>query len=346
MVVGTAPVMLIVTPLHHMTFTIGDTPRLQLACPAKTGTYHCTIKSAELKRRLALMSRALGIVILVGAMLLPSRLDAATPSSFTYQGRLADGGIPANAAYDFHFTLYSQASGGSQLGSVVTNDNLTVVDGLFVANLDFGSAAFDGNNRYLLISIRPAGSGSAYTDLGPRQSISPSPYAIHALDSASVGGVVATNVATRGDTELIISPLLHERSVVLNRTLNENGTIDLSTTDPSSDRRVLFPLNVPDSLSGHPQKLKRVTFDYNTVRTTAGAVSITDVSVRMLNNAGGYTALYHDTTLRQNTSWSTVVLQPLSDVLITGSIILRIRMTFSAAADTFSVGTIKATVGE
>src|SRR4051812_4289924 len=100
-----------------MSFTIGDTPRSQLACSAKTGTYNSTIKPAELKRRLALMSRALGMLILIGAMLLPSRLDAATPYSFTYQGRLADGGVSANAAYDFHFTLYSQATGGSQLGS-------------------------------------------------------------------------------------------------------------------------------------------------------------------------------------------------------------------------------------
>jgi hypothetical protein len=66
----------------------------------------------------------------------------------------------------------------------------------------------------------------------------------------------------------------------------------------------------------------------------------------MLNNSGGFTYLYRDTTVRQNTAWTTVVLQPMTDLPITGSLILRLRLTFGAAADTFSVGTIKALVGE
>jgi hypothetical protein len=286
------------------------------------------------------------VLLLLAACFFTRPAAATTQSTFTYQGKLTDAGIPANGAYDFQFRLYNQAVGGTQIGSTVTNDALTVLNGLFTSDLDFGASAFDGSDRFLLISIRPGGSAGAYTDLASRQGVRPSPYAIHAGDSATVGGVSATNLVARADAEFIISPLLHERSVVLNHTLNENGTIDLTTTDHSSDRRVLFPLNLPDSLGNHPQKLKRVAFDYNTVRSTYAPVSITDVSVRMLNNSGGYTALYHDTTIRQSTAWTTVVLQPLVDVPITGSIILRIKMTFGAATDTFSVGTIKATVGE
>ena len=41
---------------------------------------------------------------------------AALGSGFTYQGRLNDGGSPANDLYDFEFKLYDDASGGWVIG--------------------------------------------------------------------------------------------------------------------------------------------------------------------------------------------------------------------------------------
>ena len=40
-------------------------------------------------------------------------------SSFTYQGRLTDGGSPANGNYDLQFRLYDDLTGGNQIGSTV-----------------------------------------------------------------------------------------------------------------------------------------------------------------------------------------------------------------------------------
>src|SRR5437763_17045873 len=62
-----------------------------------------------------------------------------TGSGFTYQGRLQDGGAPANGAYDFTFTLYDAASGGNQINDPVISLAQPVSDGLFTIYLDSGS---------------------------------------------------------------------------------------------------------------------------------------------------------------------------------------------------------------
>ena len=46
----------------------------------------------------------------------------AQTSTFTYQGRLTDGGTAANGTYDLQFTLWDAVNGGNQqpIGSPVT----------------------------------------------------------------------------------------------------------------------------------------------------------------------------------------------------------------------------------
>jgi hypothetical protein len=41
-------------------------------------------------------------------------------TAFTYQGRLTDGGSPANGSYDLTFALFSVSSGAGQVGSTIT----------------------------------------------------------------------------------------------------------------------------------------------------------------------------------------------------------------------------------
>ena len=99
-------------------------------------------------------------------------------TAFTYQGRLTDGGSPANGSYDFQFKLYDAASGGTQVGSTVTKEDVAVSDGLFTVELDFGTGVFTGDARHLEIGVRPGSSTSAYTTLMPRQTLTPTPYAL------------------------------------------------------------------------------------------------------------------------------------------------------------------------
>ncbi|WP_322494996.1 hypothetical protein [Chloroflexus sp.] len=105
-------------------------------------------------------------------------LQAVLGTAFTYQGRLTQSGGPVNGTCDVEFRLFDDAAAGAQIGSTQTKTNVTVTNGVFTVALDFGANAFNGDARWLAISVRcPAGSGS-YTALSPRQPLTPAPYAL------------------------------------------------------------------------------------------------------------------------------------------------------------------------
>lgn len=55
---------------------------------------------------------------------------------------------------------------------------MTVTNGLFTTQLDFGASAFTGDARYLEVRVRPGSSTGAYTTLSPRQQLTATPYAL------------------------------------------------------------------------------------------------------------------------------------------------------------------------
>lgn len=104
---------------------------------------------------------------------------------FTYQGRLNDGGAPANGTnYGMVFYLYDAPTNGNLLGNegIVS---VSVSNGLFTVPLDFGGV-FDGNPRWLEISVQKNGGG--FTTLAPRQQITPTPYAVFANTASNLSG--------------------------------------------------------------------------------------------------------------------------------------------------------------
>jgi hypothetical protein len=111
-------------------------------------------------------------------------LAAPLSETFTYQGRLDDGGAPADGLYDFQFRLFDAASGGAIVGNPLTYSNVQVSDGLFTRAVNFGGIGllFQGDRRWLEVRVREAGSGG-YTILGPRQEITASPYSSYALNA-------------------------------------------------------------------------------------------------------------------------------------------------------------------
>jgi hypothetical protein len=123
----------------------------------------------------------------------------AQTTSFTYQGKLSDGGGPATSVYDFQFTVWDALSGGAQQPQpspvTVTKTNVAVSGGIFTVQLDFGASAFPGADRYLEIGVRPTG-GGGFTILSPRQPITPTPYAMRSASAASADTATsATNAA-------------------------------------------------------------------------------------------------------------------------------------------------------
>jgi hypothetical protein len=108
-------------------------------------------------------------------------------TAFTYQGRLTDTSGPMTGNCDFQFKLFNAASGGTQIGGTQTLTGVAVSEGLFTVQLDFGAGAFNGYPRWLGISVRcPAGSGD-YVTLGPRQELTPVPYALYAASAPGDG---------------------------------------------------------------------------------------------------------------------------------------------------------------
>ncbi len=132
----------------------------------------------------------------------PSPAASALGTAFTYQGKLTSGGEPVNGSYDFEFKLYNDPSAGSQVGSAFDVSNVTVNNGLFTAQLDFGNV-FDGTALYLEIGVKPASSAGAYTPITPRRFLSATPYAQYAMQAGSVAWSGITGIpagVTSGST--------------------------------------------------------------------------------------------------------------------------------------------------
>ncbi len=148
-------------------------------------------------RIIATVAAGLGIIALVPVATALGD-DAAEPpgqtiqavtalgSAFTYQGRLTDAGSPANGTYDLRFILYDADTAGASVGSTQTKEDVSVTNGLFSVELDFGNASFNGDARWVEISVRPGASAGTFTVLSPRQPISPTPYALFAKAAAGI----------------------------------------------------------------------------------------------------------------------------------------------------------------
>src|SRR5437660_324665 len=130
--------------------------------------------------------------VVIGLLLLSALVFPLTAFSqgtaFTYQGRLTENTGAANGDYDFIFQLFDAASGGTSQGGRLTNNGVSLNNGLFTVTLDFGVSPFSGGAaRWLEIGVRTNGAGS-FGILNPRQALTATPYAITA---ANLSGVLA-----------------------------------------------------------------------------------------------------------------------------------------------------------
>lgn len=134
------------------------------------------------------MIRATAILLFA---LVQSASAAPLDSSFVYQGQLQQAGAPAQGLYDFSFALYDELSAGVQVGSTLVVEDVPVSDGVFSVQLDFGSAAFDGEQRWLAIGVRDGLDAASFQALTPRQQVTATPYALYAerVAPSSVGSI-------------------------------------------------------------------------------------------------------------------------------------------------------------
>src|SRR5436190_17851484 len=131
-------------------------------------------------------------------------------SGFTYQGRLTDGGMPANGNYDLQFALFDATDGSNQIGPTKIVSSVSLSGGVFTVTLDFGGNSFTGANRFLEISARPSGA-AAFTLMTPRQPITSTPYAVRSVTASNaemannaqqLAGVAASQYVKTDDVRL------------------------------------------------------------------------------------------------------------------------------------------------
>src|ERR1700679_4370365 len=75
-------------------------------------------------------------------------------TAFMYQGRLTDGGSPANGIYDLRFGVFDAMTNGNAVSGSLTNFSVPASNGLFAVTLVFGTNIFTGPDRWLDVSVR------------------------------------------------------------------------------------------------------------------------------------------------------------------------------------------------
>jgi formylglycine-generating enzyme required for sulfatase activity len=150
---------------------------------------------------------------------------------FSYQGRLLEGGLPAQGRYDLRFELFSAGAGGTPWAAPLTNRAVNVEAGVFNVLLDFGTNVFSGASCWLEIGVRPSGPPVEFVVLAPRQPLTPVPYAIYTLQAESVVGPLSaaqlpTNVA-RLDLDQTFGGSVTFGGLVTIGTSNAPGLLDV-----------------------------------------------------------------------------------------------------------------------
>ncbi|MEK6676224.1 MAG: tail fiber domain-containing protein [Planctomycetota bacterium] len=127
-----------------------------------------------------LRSMLVGVFCALLAIQMGTAVGAPLGTAFTYQGRLIKNsspiGNPSPVVCDMTFGLWDASVAGNQVGtSPVGPLPISVANGLFTTNIDFGPDAINGQARWLEIAVQCPGDASA-TILTPRQELKPAPY--------------------------------------------------------------------------------------------------------------------------------------------------------------------------
>lgn len=183
------------------------------------------------------LGAAAGLALAFGTLAVSAETDA-VGTAFSYQGRLTIDGVPASGSYDIQFRLYDASISGTVLATTTATAQ-QVDKGVFTSMLDFGTAAFTGQQRWLEIAARQSGVGS-YVTLSPRQEITPTPYAMYAM-SGTPGpqgppGAQGPTGATgpQGPPGPSVPWIIAGSAIYYNQ-----GNVGINTTNPSALLHVL-----------------------------------------------------------------------------------------------------------
>ena len=218
--------------------------------------------------------------ITVGVLGLTAVVQADPLSAvFTYQGRLDVAGAPLTDTADFEFTLWDAASGGNMISTAFPANHVMVVDGAFSVDLNFGVSAFDGDARWLEISVRSPAGGGTFATLTPRQPLRAAPYALQTR-----GIVVANNgnvaIGTTSSAERLTVAASADPAVRVENLGSGSAAVQLAAADYEWEWRMKSANNLGlfDTTAGN---VERLTID------TAGNVGIGNASPTSRLDVGG-----------------------------------------------------------
>jgi len=131
--------------------------------------------------------------ILIAATLATTSATFAQGTAFTYQGQLKNGGSPVAGNVNMTFKLFDALAAGTQQGSTLTQNGLSVTNGLFTTQLDFGVNPYTANQaRWLEVAVEGQ-------TLSPRQPLTPAPFALNTR-GINVDGTGRVGIGTAAPT--------------------------------------------------------------------------------------------------------------------------------------------------
>ncbi|UCC31402.1 MAG: tail fiber domain-containing protein [Phycisphaerales bacterium] len=238
-------------------------------------------------------------LVLVAAFLVsggPASGQPTAGTAFTFQGKLEHPpGTPATGVFDFCFTLYDACTDGNPVGGPIYMDGqdenpppVTVTDGIFTVDLDFGGDVFDGDERCLGVEVRE-GDPDPYIELFPRQHLRPTPYALYPLNphfSVITGSGTQNRISKFDGPQSITDSNIYDdgESVdigvpVSTEALDVNGDVHASATI-SSDGNI--------HASGTISSGSSITIDgiTDTISATTGTISFDDENLVTTGKVG------------------------------------------------------------
>jgi hypothetical protein len=261
---------------------------------------------------------------LIAVLLICATATLAQTTAFTYQGRFTDSTLPqpTNGSYEMQYKLFdtSVVGTGLQNGNTLTVSSVSVVNGIFTVQLDFGGGAFRANSIFIEIGVRPVGSAAAFTVLGPRQQITAAPLAVRsqisdlaeiAGNSAALGGIIANQYVQTNDARLADdrnptagSPnYIQNQSAVsqsANLKINGNATVGGTVSGNTVDAGTQFNLGGSRFLSGGSGNV--IAGSNAGTTTTGGDNSFFGTNAGMTNATGFNNALFGTDAGRNNTA--------------------------------------------
>jgi len=239
--------------------------------------------------KIALIRLSLACFLLCGLA------DAADQvEEFTYQGRLLLNGQPANGTFPMTFTLFDAASGGAQVGTLVSKPSVNVSGGGFGVALGY-PGAFTGKQLWLEITVNGQ-------TLGVREAVRAAPVAQFALNGARMLDYNETSPSSAASP-----PLTH---------LNSAGPFDIyASCGIDGSNAVTVQVAVYSAANYDVRQMK------NSQVNDAGTVFASPDS---LVNANGYTILLHPTASTGNYTrlWDTATVHSHGNPNVTATLAL------------------------